>query len=273
MSVCSSDTISKMEVWALLKLHETTTIPTLLSNCETWVLGKEQHKQLERQELWALKKLFGLPPTTPNSAVMLLSGCLYTTQRIHQKQLLYLKTILSRPNDDWTKISLQIQESEKLWWAKQIEDTLKQYSIDLTWHEIKAMPFAEWKRLVKTKIEEKYIQRMKEGYQGSQGEKTKTKFIKNIIENNAYERKPMAHIMEGRSKTGARALIMGISGMLDCANNFHFKYERRNCNDCGVIDDESHRINYCKKYEAYNLYHSHTKYDFIFYESGCFRSN
>ena len=87
-------------------------------------------------------------------------------------------------------------------------------------------------------------------------------FIKNIIENGAYERKPIAHIMEGRSKIGARALIMGISGMLDCANNFHFKYKRRNCDECGVIDDESHRINYCKKYEAYNLYHSHTKYDF-----------
>ena len=72
-----------MEMIALLKLHETTIIPTLLTNCETWVLQKEQQKKLERLELWALKKLIGLPTTTPTVAIIFLTGCLYTTQRIH----------------------------------------------------------------------------------------------------------------------------------------------------------------------------------------------
>ena len=82
MGMCSSEVIKKMEVWALLKLHETTIIPALLSNSETWVLGKENRKKLERIELWALKKMFGLEPTTPTLATMIVTVCLFTTQKI-----------------------------------------------------------------------------------------------------------------------------------------------------------------------------------------------
>ena len=65
-----------------------------------------------------------------------------------------------------------------------------------------------------------------------------------------------------RSKMGAKAIIMGMSGMLDCANNYHFKYKSKTCNECKEIDDESHRINYCKKYAYINLFESDLKFDF-----------
>ena len=41
--------------------------------------------------------------------------------------------------------------------------------------------------------------------------------------------------------------------MLQCANNFSTKYKTKMCNDCGVTDDESHRINDCVKWEGINL--------------------
>ena len=255
ISMCQSEIINNMEVWALLKLHETTTVPTLLTNSETWVLGKEQRNKLERIEHWALKKLIGLPPTTPTTAVMITTGCLFTSQRIDQKQLIYLKTILSRPNDNWTKMSLTLQKEENLWWAKQISNLLQEYEIEDTWEEIRIMPFAQWKNKVKTQIEKKHIERMIDG------EGTKTRFIRHMLQHESYARKPMNNVLN-RSKIGARAIIMGMSGMLDCANNFHFKYKRKTCNECGEIDDESHRINYCVKYQATNLYFSNTKFDF-----------
>ena len=111
IALCASDTIKNAEVWALLKLHETTTVPSLLSNSETWVLSSEERKRLDRIELWAIKKIFGLPPTTPTTAIMLVTGCLFTTQRIDKKQLLYLKTVLNRKGNDWTKISLFQQKT------------------------------------------------------------------------------------------------------------------------------------------------------------------
>ena len=55
---------------------------------------------------------------------------------------------------------------------------------------------------------------------------------------------------------------MGMSGMLECANNFHFEYKRKTCDSCNEIDDESHRINNCEKYAYMNLYESDIKFDF-----------
>ena len=261
ISWCSSETISGMEVQALLRQHESKIIPTLLSNCETWVLGKEQRRKLERIELWALKKMFCLPPTTPTRAVIVATGCLFTSQRIDKKQLIYLKTILSRPEDDWTKKSLYVQKSENIWWAKQINELLDYYDLDYSWDDIKSMPFAEWKRRVSSKIELKHIDRIKETLDGTQAEKTKTNFIQDLIEKSTYSRQPMTNILN-RSKMGAKAIIMGMSGMLDCANNYHFKYKSKTCNVCKEIDDESHRINYCKKYAYINLFESEHKFDF-----------
>ena len=65
-----------------------------------------------------------------------------------------------------------------------------------------------------------------------------------------------------RSKVGARTIIMGMSGMLQCRNNFYHKYKTKLCDTCEVVDDESHRINCCKKFEKINLYNSDIKFDF-----------
>ena len=45
---------------------------------------------------------------------------------------------------------------------------------------------------------------------------------------------------------------MGKYGMLDCANNYASKHGGKTCRECDAIDDESHRINHCKRYENIN---------------------
>ena len=54
---------------------------------------------------------------------------------------------------------------------------------------------------------------------------------------------------------------MGHYGMLQCAANFKMGYGGKNCEKCGVIDDEDHRINYCSKWGR-NLSKSTEKVDF-----------
>ena len=117
MSISSSEVINTIEMSAILKLHESKIVSTLLTNSETWVLTKEQLKKIERIELWALKKLIGLPATTPTVAIIYATGCLYTTQRIHQRQLLYLETLLNRPENGWPRIHLHLQKTEGIWWV------------------------------------------------------------------------------------------------------------------------------------------------------------
>ena len=59
-----------------------------------------------------------------------------------------------------------------------------------------------------------------------------------------------------------RAVLMGRYGMLKCRANFSSSYTNKNCPECNVIDDESHRINYCSVFRSTNLYDSTEKIDY-----------
>ena len=50
--------------------------------------------------------------------------------------------------------------------------------------------------------------------------------------------------------------------MLSCGNNFKNMYGTKDCELCGEVDDESHRINVCKKWENVNWLGSEEKFDF-----------
>ena len=257
ISLCGNEVISKVEIWARLKLHETTTISSLLTNSESWVLNSTQRSKIDRIELGALKKLLNVPPTTPTLAIMLVSGTLFASQRIDQRQMIYLKTILNKTDDSCLKIALLNQETEDSFWAKQMKELLSEYDIEKTWDEIKRISFASWKGEVRKAVEKKHKDRLI-----SLSECTKkATFARAILDDESFQRKPMNNVLN-RGSLGVRALIMGMAGMLDCANNFHYKYKTKNCKECQKIDDEMHRINDCVLYKHVNLFNSRYKFDF-----------
>ena len=90
----------------MIRLHEAETIPTLLYNAETWTLTATEKKSLDLVEKAALKKIVGLPQTTPTAGMILTTGTMFTTIRIEIKQLLFLQRILRRENSQWTKALL-----------------------------------------------------------------------------------------------------------------------------------------------------------------------
>ena len=69
-------------------------------------------------------------------------------------------------------------------------------------------------------------------------------------------------LMEKGSVIVTRAVLMGRYGMLKCRANFSSSYTNKNCPKCNVIDDESHRINYCSVFRSTNLYDSTEKIDY-----------
>ena len=54
--------------------------------------------------------------------------------------------------------------------------------------------------------------------------------------------------------------------MLKCANNFSVGHGTKTCDICGVLDNESHRINDCTKWRDVNVHTSGQKinYDDIY---------
>ena len=55
---------------------------------------------------------------------------------------------------------------------------------------------------------------------------------------------------------------MGRYGMLDCSKNYKTKYKDGKCKTCGVVDDESHRINECVTYKNVNYHGKPEKINF-----------
>ena len=156
---------------------------------------------------------------------------------------------------------LLILDANSTGWAKQINELLKEYKLEYTWEDIKSMSIAAWKREVNKGIEDKNTEALIDMCRGANGEKTKTKKFLPLLEAQDYKRRPMTEILDKQRRI-AKALIMGLCGMLDCANNYAHKYGTKVCDVCQQLDDESHRINHCKKWRTTNLYDSSLKVDF-----------
>ena len=87
---------------------------------------------------------------------------------------------------------------------------------------------------------------------GEEKIKTKTKTIIPQLDASEFQRKP-EYFMDENNKLIARAYIMGRYGMLQCASNFSMGYGGKICSQCDMIDDENHRINFCKVWKGTNL--------------------
>ena len=233
---------------------------------ETWTINKTEGKLLEKTELYALKKMIGLPPTTPTAGIIQTLGIQFTTVRIDIKRLLYLHKALQKEADKWARTTLLTTKDYNIAWAKDVNDLLEKWELEQDWTEISKKTPTAWKREVMAAAEKRNKEKLGEECEvKSRGEtriKTKTKHVVDMIAKPEYCRKLDDFINHSSSIYLARALIMGRYGMLTCANNFSKGYGTKNCDICGVVDDESHRINWCQKWKDVNRYHNDEKVAF-----------
>ena len=262
-TIASSEVLNKIETSVLLELHEKISIASLLSNAESWSLNKGEQMETEKIEIQALKDLFDLPLHTPNVAIVFSFGTLYTNQRIHLRQLLYLHKILNREANHWTKISLEVLNKLDIGWSKNIRSTLSKYDLPLDLNTIKNIHPTAWKNITKKAIEKENHERLKQEchktIDGIATEKTKTKSILTLLNDPAYTRKPRSELIYA-SKQETKAIIIARFGMLECGQNYKGTINIL-CDQCNVVDNENHRLNHCIKWRDMNLYDSDEKAD------------
>ena len=177
--------------------------------------------------------------------------------------MLYLKTLLDRPNDNWTKKMFDCLDREDIGWVKHIRKTLEKYEINKNFDEIKSLSYREWKKLVTEVTERKHKEKLLDMCYSRNREKTKTRELIEKIDTDGYKRTPRMDILS-KPQYLAKVLIMSMFHMLNCAANFKNRYNVINCDKCEVLDDENHRINYCILFKEINLYPSPLKIDFRF---------
>ena len=265
MSCGSADIMRKIELNVCLKLHEIMTIPMMLNNCESWILTQSDRNELEKMELWALKRLVNLPRTTPSVAVRVITGTLYTEERIDEKQLIFLQKILKRDSSHWTHHVLNILNIHSIGWAHHIHEKLREYELEEDWEVIKSKSDGEWKHCVKNAVEMRHRKRLLDNCfavrSGSSRGKSKTKCLIPCLEDDTYDRKKTSAVLN-LNKLRARAIIMARFGMLDCASNFENKYGGKECPKCKVLDDVNHRLNFCETWKKINFHQSDIKVNF-----------
>ena len=83
-----------------------------------------EKKVIDRAELFAWKKMLGLPKTTPTAGVVVTVGSLFASIRVGKKQILYLQKILKRDLHHWTRVTLFAVKKENIGWVKQINELL-----------------------------------------------------------------------------------------------------------------------------------------------------
>ena len=266
ITCCKSEVMGKIGMRVILQLHESETISAFLYNAETWTLTMSEKKILDQAELYGWKRMIGLPKTTPTAGIVMTVGCLFASIRVEQKQLLYLHKILTKDDTNWTKTMLYTLKEKEIGWAKQIQGLTQKWELELDWDIIKRKSPAEWKREVMKAAEKRNISRLREECsttsRGETRNKSKTANVFSVINSPSYLRGPDVLITGHDYIPYTRALIMGRYGMLKCANNFSNGHGTRMCEVCGELDNESHRINYCRKWHRTNLCESIDKIDF-----------
>ena len=248
------DVLHSMGIKTILNLHEIKTIPAILINCETWLLTKTDRKKLDKMEIWAYKKLLNLPITTPTAAVIFESRSLFTSTRVINKQLKYLYVLLTRPENDWHKKSLLYHVENNYGWGAYIKRILDECELYFTFDEIMTKRTNEWKDLVDRATWQLNCKMLLESCKDGGRVRTKTRKLSEFIENECYEYERPQNPLFELPRKDARVIIMARYGMLECANNYSSKYGTKLCKDCNTTDDESHRLNHCKKWKNINLY-------------------
>lgn len=248
--------MKRIETRIYLKLHDAVTIPTLLAGSETWTLTQKEYNDINKMELWALKRMFGLPPTTPTPAVIFATGTLYAEFRVRKRQLMYLYKVLKKEEEHWAMVMLQELKQNKVGWFKNIQKTLEVWDLEIEWECIKAKTWLQWRNEVDEAAERMNLKKLREDCHIKERrqtrEKTKTKTIIDILDDPKYIRKPLK-IINNISALETRAVIMGRYGMLCCGANFAMGYGSKECAECLELDDIDHRINRCPKYKETNL--------------------
>ena len=263
-AIASSEVLNQIETSVLLELHEKMNITGFLNNSETWILNKGDVKLIEATEIQALKSLFDLPLHTPNAAITHTFGTPYTKLRIDQKQMIYLRRILNRDNESWTKKTLLILKDMSIGWYNNIQEILSYHKLPTDFTTIKNMSHNEWKTKVQIAVDKKNKERLHEDCHettnGTTKGKTKTISIVKQLADKEYRRQPQPEILK-TTKHEAKTIIIARYGMLQCGKNYKGTMNEI-CNECNAIDDENHRMNYYVKLKERNNYDKTEKVDF-----------
>ena len=252
--MASSDVMKGIETRVILSLYESRILPCLLNNAESWTLSVGDEKKLDAIGIKVMKRLFGLPTTSPNASIIYSFGLLYITQAIDKKRFLYLHKLLNREESKWTRKRFFTLHELDIGWANNMMRKLTEYGLESNLATVQNFTHNEWKEKVRVAILKKNGRKLLENCAKTNGDDvkilTKTRHVHNALTTDKYNNEPLK-CFSLTDKQKARTIFLSQNGMLECGKNMKGTIPEV-CRVCMVPDDESHRLNYCIKWTDRN---------------------
>ena len=132
--ITKNEILSQMKTRTLIKLYETTILPTLLYGCETWYINREDIKELTDIQFTIIRTILKLPISTPKPALLGEIGDFPIELNIGERKLIYLhKAITSKTRiNDISHIQIVEYSNNKESIINQNIKLLEKYNINET---------------------------------------------------------------------------------------------------------------------------------------------
>ena len=121
ISLCKETNFGKHQIFSMMVMYQSVFLPRLIYNCESWSnLTHKDISNLQGAQLNFLRRVMEVPKSTPTAALFLELGILPIQYEIEKRQLVFLKKILDRQNDDPVKMIYQemLKYQAERNWAK-----------------------------------------------------------------------------------------------------------------------------------------------------------
>ena len=155
-------------------------------------------------------------------------------------------------------------KTHNIGWAKSIRAKLADYELEQDWEKIREHNKSRWRHTVSTAVREKNKQKLLDSLvqRGPTEEKIKTKtaYIYHDINKDSFSNEALTEITSS-NKVNTKTIILARCGMLECGKNFKGTIPDI-CRECGVVDDESHRLNRCVLWKHLNFSETANGVDF-----------
>ena len=232
----NSITIETMK--AIKTYFQAVVIPKLLFNSEAWSnLNAKCLQQLEIAQNISIKKLIGLPITSPSALVRSELGLWSVKNQIAMKRLTYLQRVLKMKNNVTRSILMEQQNIPGPTWLKEVMQIMENLNIEKSLNDISTMTKFQWKKIIKERlIKAEILQNQREREDLTKGSA--------LAPTTMCMKKYLVHMKHNEALT----ILKIRTGMTDTRANYKNSHDCIICPICKREDETTSHMMRCEEY-------------------------
>ena len=234
----------------------------ILYNSEIWQKLSEKDKMdLMKIDKYLLKSILGAHSKVPSEQLHLETGTLSIPQIIATRRMIYLQTILKRPEGELIRNIYEAMRDDPISgdWCEQVKNYFEKINLHMSEEHIRPIDEEQFKALIKNRVREESFKEFKD----MQGNHKKGKHI-----HHENLRRPQEYLTTNKLNNKQESLLFNLrcQSVRNIKDNFHQQFTNNLlCNLCKKeIDNQEHILQCHVLQEHIKWNHEEIKYDQIY---------